>query len=705
MERTMIPDNPIPSKNEDLLHRQPLATRIAGVIHRYKGDESLVIGIEGEWGSGKTSFINMILEELGFPNVLLVKFNPWNFSDQNELIKDFFESIIDKLKTADDAGGETKAKKLKEYTSKLLKQSAITISPEISAFGLVNVKLGELNKFGGEEPLEKQKEAINKLLKEFGKRIVIVIDDIDRLDSHETKLIFKLVKITANFANTIFLLAYDRDKVGERLDEKGIKGDEFLKKIIQVSFTLPRPDPQDLYAILLADLDIILQGFDQKYWDSVRWGNLFYSSFNKFFPTIRDIKRYISSLSLDIEIMGKEEVNPIDFFGIEAIRVFAPEVYLTMADEKLLFTSIDRIYGGTNSDRESRKKSYEQIITNKSPEKLAGVIREITLQLFPQVKGLFSNTYYGHESQVAWRKQLRICSEAMYDKYFSLSVPTTALSERSFNDFFASINSTTVSTEKLKKFQEEDKLRLVLVRLLDHLDELTDMQKKNFLISLFDFSECIKDKKRGMLDLQDIDTQTRRLGYQTLRLIAPEQRQTFLTKILASTESVFAPVQLIDLLDHEIEEREKNESAEETLVSKKQVEELAHLCVGKIRAAAEKGTLAMNKGLGYLLYKWEQWESEKPVKDYVAALQLTTEGLLALLRGFESESMSQTIGDLVSKSTMRIDKKSLSNFTDIHELDKRIEAINVEALNQEDREIISIYNNSSINDFDKFNGS
>jgi predicted KAP-like P-loop ATPase len=58
----MMPDTPISNKANDLLHRYPLAKRIAGMIHSFKDNDSLVIGIEGEWGSGKTSFINLILE-------------------------------------------------------------------------------------------------------------------------------------------------------------------------------------------------------------------------------------------------------------------------------------------------------------------------------------------------------------------------------------------------------------------------------------------------------------------------------------------------------------------------------------------------------------------------------------------------------------------------------------------------------------------
>ena len=689
----MMPDNPIQTKEKDLLHRYPLAKRIAGMISGFKENDSLVIGVEGEWGSGKTSFINLILEDLRTTDALLITFNPWNFSDQNELIKDFFDSIIGALKQADGQGGEAKAKKIKEYASKLLKQSGITIAPEVSALGIVNFKLGEISTVGGEDPLEKQKETINKQLKEFGRRIVVVIDDIDRLDSHETKLIFKLVKMTANFANTIFLLAYDRGKVSERINEKGIKGEDYLKKIIQVSFTLPNPDPVDLYTILISDLITTIEGFEAKYWDDVRWGNLYHSGFKSLFPTIRDIKRYISSLRLDLAIIGTEEVNPIDFLGIEAIRVFTPDVYLAMADEKQAFTATDLMYGSFSGDgRAERRTIFEHIITEKSPPGLAEAMRELVQYLFPQVEGLYTNHHYTYQSQLAWRKQLQVCSADIFDKYFLLSIPSSTLSEKSLKDVLAAIDNPATFSESLQTVQAEGKLRLVLDRLFDHLDELTDEQKKKLLIGIFDFCEDVEDRKQEMLDIQAVDEQTWRLGYQALKRVPKEHRAAFLTTILHSTTSVFSPIQLMSALNHQTEEQEKKESEDEPLLTKAELSELNKICIDKIKSAADDGTLVTNQHFDWLLHAWKELGSEAAVKEYVAELIQTTAGLLALLRGFEWESFSHTVGDRVAKRTKKMNKKSLAIFVEIDELNKRVHALAKEKLSQEDRETIMLYN-------------
>ena len=168
---------------------------------------------------------------------------------------------------------------------------------------------------------------LEKTLADIPKKIVVVIDDIDRLDRKETKLILKLVKLTADFPKTIFILAYDRARVEDRITEKdnGLEGGEYLKKIIQVSFSLPLPDQQELWNLLFKDLDASIEtiygktDFTGK--EETRWGEVFRGGFNNLFVTIRDIKRYISSLRLDWSIMGKSDVNKIDFLGIEAVRV------------------------------------------------------------------------------------------------------------------------------------------------------------------------------------------------------------------------------------------------------------------------------------------------------------------------------------------------------------------------------------------------
>ena len=95
-------EKPIISKNEDLLGRKKVASDLAKEFEYYKNKDSLTIGIVGKWGSGKTSFINMVLESFkGNNNYIVIKFNPWNISSRKQLISDFFLQLSNSIKKED----------------------------------------------------------------------------------------------------------------------------------------------------------------------------------------------------------------------------------------------------------------------------------------------------------------------------------------------------------------------------------------------------------------------------------------------------------------------------------------------------------------------------------------------------------------------------------------------------------------------------
>ena len=77
--------------------------------------------------------------------------------------------------------------------------SKIVIAPEIAgnSMGGLEIKLDD-------KSLKDQKDKLDEDLKKLGQRIIVVIEDIDRLDSNETKLVFKLVRLIADFPNTVF---------------------------------------------------------------------------------------------------------------------------------------------------------------------------------------------------------------------------------------------------------------------------------------------------------------------------------------------------------------------------------------------------------------------------------------------------------------------------------------------------------------------
>jgi predicted KAP-like P-loop ATPase len=343
----LLADPPITTKAEDKLGRAPLAAKVASMLNKFEGNDSFVVGIEGEWGSGKTSFIELILESIfnGSDNKWkVVKFNPWVFFNTEALYLDFFAEL----------GKITGSKDILNYGKKILRK--VEVEPQLTIPFLGNLSVGKF-KFG--DSLRTLRDEIEKQLKDNGKKIIIVIDDIDRLDKEEAREVFKMVKVNANFPNIIYLLAYDRVRVEDILTKDNFPGKEYLKKIVQVSFALPKPEPNQIYEVLGEKLDGLLDSKELKvtmgnFWDKKRWGNLFVGGFRDVFKTIRDVKRFVSSWLLDYLVVGYNEVNPIDFLGVELIRVFAPDVYSEISGAKELFTKLDSGYTGVRDNRQQR---------------------------------------------------------------------------------------------------------------------------------------------------------------------------------------------------------------------------------------------------------------------------------------------------------------------------------------------------------------
>ncbi len=675
----MLPDNPIQTEHEDLLRRVPLAKKIASLISQYTEHESFVIGIDGPWGSGKTSFVNLINEQLQTDEtIILVEFNPWNFSDQNELIKEFFNGLLVHLNKYL-KNKKVATNKVLEYAGKLTKGIELSIEPEISFMGF-KLKAGNMRKAVGDKALKGYRESVDELIKETGKIVVICIDDTDRLDVKETKLVLKLVKMTANFYNTIFLLSYDRSKVSEKITEPGLPGEEYLQKIVQVNFRLPIPEQQDLYRILFSDMDSIIEDIEEERWETNRWRGLFHSSFKDFFKTIRDIKRYVSSLSLDLSIVGKYEVNPVDFIGVELIRVFAPDIYAFIGDNKELFTGGESFWRAT--DRDARIKAVDEVLDVYPNSKLVESLKKVVKELFPQLRG-------GNISD-EFRKELRVCVPEMFGRYFQMSTPSGTVSEETIRSFMTTSFRIEELTKILEDFQRDGKLRNVLTRALDYLDDLDEKQKGILLTTLLSFGDSVKSERLQMFDMEDEDNLILRLIYHILKSLPPEKRGNLLKKTTEDAKSVYTGAHIVAILLDEKEKFQNNQSIDEPIVNEEDLTALKALLVQHFEKVASDNKLFESKRLPFILYRWKDWGSSEEVDSFIKKCIENKKTLLLFLKAFVSRVLS-TSGDYNTLS-----KKSLSELYNISEIEDKVSGITdteMASMSDSEQEAVQLFRN------------
>ena len=236
-------DRPLSNRADDKLNRAVFSERVADVLRGLPDGTGLVVGIHGPWGDGKTTVLNLLRGELeGDGNMAVVAFNPWRFTDEPSMLAGFFRVLASVIR----AKLTTKGEEIAGWVERIGRYAAVADN----RFG----KAAEVAAVKSEVSLEELRSRLSDALATAGKRIVVLVDDIDRLDKHETHTLFRLIKACADFPNVCYVLAFDDVAVAKSLGERYGSGDEasgraFLEKIIQVPLKLPVAMKEDLRSL------------------------------------------------------------------------------------------------------------------------------------------------------------------------------------------------------------------------------------------------------------------------------------------------------------------------------------------------------------------------------------------------------------------------------------------------------------------------
>ena len=541
--------------------------------------------------------------------------------------------------------------------------------------------------------LEVKREIKDELIKRQ-KKLIIVIDDIDRLNQSEIKQIFRLIRINADFPNTIYLLAFDRNIIEKNLGEQaGVSGKDYLNKIVQVNFDIPFAKPTKTSEFLLNELNRVLsvlpesaQTFYNQ--DNPYWANVYHSGFKNLFKNIRDVKRFVSSLEFNISQMyqgGVMEVNPIDFTAIEAIRVFAPDFYFFMKSRNALFTSTDRVT--EKSVLEARKTEIEGPL-EKLPYDTKESIQNLIATLFPQVY-----VTHGNGWQSIWSQNLRVCATSYFDSYFTL-IPggdEEEISQYEIENILSKTNSVEEFEEILRNYIKKNKIRKVLQKIQDYTDNqslIPQSNAKNVVHSLFNISDDLPEEKIGIYDF-GADMDLMRIIYQILKREDNKNNNfEILKETIQLSTGLYGPVQEISL---ESPKKDKDDISKEFLVPEDKIEELQKLCLEKIVSCQEK-LLQQNEFI-YIMYRWREWDEEQKWKNFIDNILGDDNKLLVFIDKFFTETISQTIGDYGVKRIKKFNYKSLGDFAELNNIKEKLE--NVRNANndlyKENKQMIDFY--------------
>lgn len=310
---TIIIDSPILSIKDDVLGLEDEVHKLAKEISCLRMDKTWSVAIIAPWGAGKTSFMNMVIEQLEKQDKIdIVRFNPRDSKSYKSIQEDFFTTITSALSKYDSRCNVL----IKDYMASL----QLIDNRQIIERAVNFYKIWDKNDL---------KEQLTEVFNGLKKSILVFIDDFDRLSKDEILEVLKLIDSNAAFNNLIFFTAYDKEQVNKSLGESYKTKDAcFVDKFFMYEYHIPsRPYSFILNYINKAIRENVCE--DEKVLSQLRY------FFQEYVPTLRDAKRFINQIKVDYQYV-KGDVYIDEFFLVQMIKYKYPQQYKALFNKKYI---------------------------------------------------------------------------------------------------------------------------------------------------------------------------------------------------------------------------------------------------------------------------------------------------------------------------------------------------------------------------------
>lgn len=530
-------DKPIFLKEQNLLlNRDYFSNILTEAINGYEGKEGLVIGIDAEWGDGKTSFVNMTLQKFIYPAMersffpienskkkYVLFFNPWNFSNSKGLTLHFLNELKRNIR-----------KILGNKYSEDLNNKLLLYFNYITNGGFQTPQ----NLIDQENDTESLKKEVDSILRNIDFKLIIVIDDLDRLVSSEILQVFRFVKIVGDFPNIIYIIPFDKAKtlLTCKIEE------EYLEKIIQIQIKLPPVLQSEINIVLTDRINTLLESYEIKSFNSDDLGKALRGSLKSYVRNLRDIGRVINSLKFYLSNSSVRELNINDFVILTIIQIFDIRLYNFIGANKTLFSYSDKSgYSSMYKGNFDLKTEYKELL--KSVEKKFNIGSEefygLIFNLFPNLSTLKDSLDFSGRNSNSNRKDHRINSSIYFDKYFLYPLNLDKLSKEE-------IESVLLISERLEQFVnsiarliKDGNYDFFIERFEDYLEDPRILKNKENIISGFLLlgSKIPDENSSGSSNIFTPKTTTTYIINRIVQGFSLEERVSFYKKIFKNKKN------------------------------------------------------------------------------------------------------------------------------------------------------------------------
>ena len=423
---------PCSGLNEDCLNWQHYINGICACIQQtFANNENVCIGIVGEWGHGKTSAINMCLEQLKgkykkqsfnilgcfifvviclsvlallLYNISLLKkcfdfvdrdlvhlnvvllllliicifykkykyilkkikekfiklwqyftvknqlveihFSPWNCTSKEQLLEEYLKLLSNQLNFV-----------IPNIAPKLLQYANIVTGIDLCCY---------FGNFFPKKDLSTLKKEIEEILYQTDKKIIVVIDDIDRIQGEEIFNLLKLIGIIANFPNIVNIVAYDKTYICDNLNTyfNSNNAEKYIQKIIPFEFPLPQISNENMQNLFNTEFMEIIKGKD---YNETGLKNKYSNTIGGYLKNIRDLKQLLVAFEFHYKIFKHQgiNINITDLLFITTVKTFNYNLWLDIyACGKDYFSPNNKVFKNIEilRNKENEQKYFDKFL-------------------------------------------------------------------------------------------------------------------------------------------------------------------------------------------------------------------------------------------------------------------------------------------------------------------------------------------------------
>lgn len=673
---TLSADAPIRDLGEDEFERERLARRIAAEARAAPPDSGLVIALCGPWGSGKTSIGNMIrsvLAEDDPTGVLWMPFNPWMFAGTEDLVGRFFRELAVTI-GKQDSRFKAVAVTLGRYAGALAgaaKLIPVAGDPASVAMAAVENVAGAA---GHGATLDERREELMESLEKIDGRIVVFLDDLDRLSDQEIQEIVRLVKLVGDLPRITYILSFDHRRVEEALGAPGQKpkqararGRAYLEKVVQSRHDVPPLRQMTLVNFMANQIDAAIAPYEVSFDPESNWTNMVVLGVRQMLRTPRDARRIANAMPAALELYG-DEVAAVDLFGLQVLRVLEPDVHAALPSIAEILTD-DRFSLQDTLD-DDRRRLAEVLDHAREPE----AVKVVLGQLFPHAPQRLLPVR-GHRDAQEERKAKRVAGPPVFRAYLHLALDDDRLPAADVEGLGEALADAKAFSAKLDAVPDE-LLPDAIVRLLNYRERFEPSAAVDIADALLSVRRKLPpDASPFLTGRYPASEQLRVLvGQLLLSETDSDQRGENVQQIVERARTLSDRLELVSWFGTFPSREKRDQDAE--MLSEQKTDELLIDLRRKI-AESDPGALVAEPELSNLLRGLIGVE-EEAAQAAIAAVRghaADDEFMLALVRGFTREVRTRVDGEAAVHRFPKIDVDGLKRLLGDEVLGTRLQEL------------------------------